>query len=104
MHHIANHMLLLVIIDAVHEVLTGKSPHLMRLLMFITVSRKTIAETDHLGTSVGSSKTVYMFHCLDGNIPYYELTYPLFYDNIDKPQHQRHGRSGRPLHHSRSMS
>ena len=70
MHHVAHHTLLLIIIDAVHEVMTSKPPHSMRLLMFITISRGTTAETDHLGTSVDLSTTVYMFHRLDRNTIY----------------------------------
>ena len=70
MHHVAHHILLLVIINMVHEVLMSKPPHSMGLLMLITVSRKTIAETDHLGASVGSSTMVYMFHRFDENTPY----------------------------------
>ena len=70
MHHVAHHILLLVIISAVHEVLTSRPPQSMGLLMLITVSRKIIAETDHLGASVGSSTMVYMFHRFDENTPY----------------------------------
>ena len=39
-HHVAHHLLLFVIIDAVHEVLTSKPLHSMGLLMFITAPRK----------------------------------------------------------------
>ena len=65
MHRFACPILLLIIIDAVHEVLTSKPPHSMGLLIVITVPRKTIAETDHLDSSVGLSTTVYMFHHFD---------------------------------------
>ena len=67
MHHVAHRILLLFSFGAVHEVLTSKPPQPKGLLMLITVSRKIIAETDHLGTIVGSSTTVYTFHRFDEN-------------------------------------
>ena len=62
--------LLLVIIGAVHEVLTSKPPHSMGLLMIIAVPRKINTEIDHLGLIVGLSTTVYMSHRLDADTYY----------------------------------
>ena len=75
MHHFAHHILLLIIFDVVHEVLTSKPPHSMGLLMVIAVPRKIIAETDHLGSSVGSSTMVYMFHRFDADTLTNALTF-----------------------------
>ena len=60
----------LVIIGAVHEVLTSKPLHSMGLLMIIAVPRKINTEIDHLGLIVGSSTTVHMSHCFDADTYY----------------------------------
>ena len=48
----------------------SKPPHSMGLLMIITVPRKTIAETDHLGPCVDSSTMAYLFHHFDADTLY----------------------------------
>ena len=75
MHHSTQPILLLIIIDAVHDFLMSKPPHSIGLLMVITVPRKIIAETDHLGSSVGSSTMVYMFHGSDADTLTNALTF-----------------------------
>ena len=69
-HRSTRPTLLLVTIGAVHEVLMSKPTHSMGLSMIISVPRKMNTEIDHLGSSVGSSTTVYMSHRFDADTSY----------------------------------
>ena len=71
MHHVAHHLLLLVIINVVHEVLTRQTSAFNGIVdVYHCPEKKQSPRLITLAQVLARQQQFYMFHRFDGNTPY----------------------------------